>query len=95
MTRRDESFPDLRAFIERLRRDGDLAVVDAEVNPRLEIAEIHRRVIAAGGPAILFTRVAGSDLSLVTNLFGTARRAALALVKQLLGPSGLFVSDLD
>ena len=78
MTRRDEGFPDLRAFIERLRRNGDLAVVDVEVDPCLEVAEIHRRVIAAGGPAILFTRVAGSDLSLVTNLFGTAGRATLA-----------------
>jgi UbiD family decarboxylase len=78
VTRRDESFPDLRAFIDRLRRDGALAVVEAEVDAHLEVAEIHRRVIAAGGPAILFTRVAGSDLSLVTNLFGTERRATLA-----------------
>jgi UbiD family decarboxylase len=72
------SFPDLRSFIEQLRRDGDLVTVDAAVNPRLEAAEIHRRVIAAGGPALLFTNVAGSDFRLVTNLFGTARRAEMA-----------------
>ena len=71
-------FLDLRAFLDHLRRDDDLVVVDAETDPNLEIAEIHRRVIAAGGPALLFTRVAGSDFPLVTNLFGTARRAALA-----------------
>jgi UbiD family decarboxylase len=71
-------FPDLRAFLDGLRRDGDLAVVDAEVDPRLEAAEVHRRVIAAGGPALLFTRVRGSSMPLVTNLFGTARRAGLA-----------------
>ena len=29
-------FPDLRAFIERLRRDGDLAVVDAPVPSDLD-----------------------------------------------------------
>ena len=52
--------------------------VDAPVSARLEVAEIHRRVIAAGGPALLFTRVEGADFPLVTNLFGTARRAELA-----------------
>jgi UbiD family decarboxylase len=72
------SFPDLRAFLDRLRGDGDLVTVDAAVDPRLEVAEIHRRVIAAGGPALLFTNVAGSRFRLATNLFGTARRAELA-----------------
>jgi UbiD family decarboxylase len=74
----ESGFPDLRAFLDELRRGGELRVVDAEVDPRLEAAEIHRRVIAAGGPALLFTRVRGSELPLVTNLFGTARRAQLA-----------------
>ena len=72
------SFPDLRAFLDQLRRDGDLAVVEATVDARLEAAEIHRRVIAANGPALLFTHVQGSDVPLVTNLFGTRRRAELA-----------------
>jgi UbiD family decarboxylase len=71
-------YRDLRSFIEQLRRDGDLVVVEAEVNAHLEVAEIHRRVIAAGGPALLFTRVAGSDFPLATNLFGTPRRAEMA-----------------
>ena len=53
-------------------------VIEAEVDARLEAAEIHRRVIAAGGPALLFARVKGADFPLVTNLFGTARRAELA-----------------
>jgi len=61
-----------------LRRESDLVVVEAEVDPRLEVAEIHRRVIAAGGPALLFTRVRGATMPVVTNLFGTARRAELA-----------------
>jgi 4-hydroxybenzoate decarboxylase subunit C len=71
-------FPDLRAFLDQLRRDGDLAVVEAPVDARLEAAEVHRRVIAAGGPALLFTRVPGSDFPLATNLFGTRRRAEMA-----------------
>ncbi|MCP3979299.1 MAG: UbiD family decarboxylase [bacterium] len=71
-------FADLRGFVEQLRRDGDLAVVDRQVDARLEVPEIHRRVIAAGGPALLFTNVQGADFPLVTNLFGTTRRAELA-----------------
>ncbi|MGC4081450.1 MAG: UbiD family decarboxylase [Vicinamibacterales bacterium] len=72
------SFPDLRTFIEHLRRSNDIVYVDAPVNPVEEAAEIHRRVIAANGPAIVFRNVIGADFPLVTNLFGTARRAELA-----------------
>lgn len=71
-------FPNLSSFIEQLRQDGDLAVIEAEVDARLEAAEIHRRVIAAGGPTLLFTQVRGRRHPLVTNLFGTARRAEMA-----------------
>lgn len=70
--------PDLRSFLRHLRADGDLVVVDAPVDARLEVPEIHRRVIAAGGPALLFTRVRGAAFPLVTNLFGTPSRAAQA-----------------
>ena len=52
--------------------------MESAVDPHLEVAEIHRRVVAAGGPALLFTNVRGSDFRLVTNLFGTARRAEMA-----------------
>jgi UbiD family decarboxylase len=71
-------FPDLRAFLAQLERDRDIVHVDVPVDPHLEVAEIHRRVIAASGPALLFTNVKGADHRLVTNLFGTARRAELA-----------------
>jgi 4-hydroxybenzoate decarboxylase subunit C len=71
-------FPDLRAFLDRLRRDDDLVEITVPVDASLEAAEIHRRVIAAGGPALLFRNVRGADFPLVTNLFGTARRAELA-----------------
>ena len=71
-------FPDLRAFVHELTRDRDLVEVTAPVDAHLEVAEIHRRVIAAGGPALLFTNVRGKAFPLVTNLFGTARRAQMA-----------------
>src|SRR5919106_1853406 len=75
-------FTDLRAFLDRLRRDRELVEISAPVDPVLEAAEIHRRVIAAGGPALLFTNVTGAGFPLVTNLFGTARRAELAFGKR-------------
>ncbi len=78
----EAAFPNLRTFLDQLRRDGDLAVVEAEVDPYLEAAEIHRRVIAAGGPALLFARPKGASFRLATNLFGTPRRAELAFGKR-------------
>ena len=69
---------DLREFLTLLRREGELVEIDAEVSSDLEAAEIHRRVIAAGGPALLFKRVSGSPFRLTTNLFGSARRVDLA-----------------
>ena len=56
-------FPDLRTFIAQLRRDRDLVEIAAPVDANLEAAEIHRRVIAAGGPALLFTNVKGQVVS--------------------------------
>jgi 4-hydroxybenzoate decarboxylase subunit C len=72
------SFPDLRAFLDQLRRDNDVVFIDAPVDPVQEAAEVHRRVIAAGGPALVFRNLRGADFPLVTNLFGTAKRAELA-----------------
>ena len=71
-------FPDLRSFIATLERENDVAVVEAPVRAELEAAEIHRRVIAAGGPALVFSNVLNSSFPLVTNLFGSARRAEMA-----------------
>ncbi len=68
----------LREYLQRLRAAGELCEVTAEVDPDLEIAEIHRRVIAADGPALWFRHVRGSPYSVVTNLFGSSRRLALA-----------------
>src|SRR2546427_8710935 len=68
----------LRSFLDLLGRENDLVTIEAEVDPYLEIAEIHRRVIARGGPALLFTRAKGSRFPVVTNLFGTQKRIELA-----------------
>lgn len=64
----------LQACVADLRRHGHLVDVDAEVNPELEVAEIQRRVFAAGGPALLFHRARGCKFPLLANLFGTQER---------------------
>ncbi len=69
---------DLHSFIDLLRNENDLLTIEEEVDPHLEIAEIHRRVIEKQGPALLFTKVKGSAFPVVTNLFGTANRLDLA-----------------
>jgi 4-hydroxybenzoate decarboxylase subunit C len=69
---------DLRSFIHDLERRGELVRVRTEVDPDQEITIIQHRVIAAGGPALLFERVKGSAFRLVSNLLGTPRRVALA-----------------
>src|SRR5882724_5974935 len=68
----------LRSFLDLLRREKDLVTIEAEVDPYLELAEIHRRVIEQGGPALLFKRVKGSRFPVVTNLFGTGKRIGMA-----------------
>src|SRR5215510_2627536 len=72
----------LRTFLELLSREKDLVKIDTEVDPYLEVAEVHRRVIERGGPALLFKRVKGSEFPVVTNLFGTAKRIELAFGKK-------------
>ena len=49
--------------------------LEDEVDPRLEAAEIHRRVYASGGPAVLYANVKGCRFPMVSNLFGTLERA--------------------
>ncbi|MEM7516616.1 MAG: UbiD family decarboxylase domain-containing protein, partial [Planctomycetota bacterium] len=75
----DRSAPlDLRQYLSLLREEGELFEVECEVDTDLEVAEIHRRVIAAGGPALLFKRPKGAKFPLATNLYGTAKRVELA-----------------
>ena len=70
--------PSLRTFLDLLYRENEIVNVETEVDPYLEVAEVHRRVIESGGPALLFKRVKGNRYPVVTNLFGTMRRIELA-----------------
>lgn len=65
-------------FIKILRKNNQLIDIEVEVDARLEIAEIHRRVIADGGPALLFRQVRGKKFPVITNMFGSGQRIELA-----------------
>ena len=67
---------DLRAFIELLEQRGALRRIGQAVDPYLEITEVSRRVLARGGPALLFEQPTGHDMPLLAYLFGTAERVA-------------------
>lgn len=67
-------YRNLQECVADLERTKQLVRIEAEVDPYLEVAEIQRRVFAAGGPALLFTRVKGCRFPLLANLFGTIER---------------------
>src|SRR5919202_4035842 len=85
---------DLRAWIALLEREGELVRVGAEVDAELEITEIVDRTVKAGGPALLFERVRGSDHPLLINQFGTERRMSLAFGASSLDDVSRKVADV-
>jgi 4-hydroxy-3-polyprenylbenzoate decarboxylase len=77
-------FRDLRDFLRHLESTNDLARIDAPVNVIHDMAEVHRRVIARAGPALLFKQPVqgnGSSASMpvLANLFGTPDRVAAGI----------------
>jgi len=76
------AYKDLREFIRKLEKEGELKRITAEIDPVLEITEITDRVTRAGGPALLFERPKGSRIPLLINMLGSERRMNLALEVQ-------------
>ena len=76
------AYESLREFIERLEGAGRLVRVSAKVSPRLEITEIHTRLLAEQGPAVLFENVEGSRMPVLANLFGTVERVAWGMSRE-------------
>ena len=73
------AYRDLREFIAKLEKEGELRRIATEVDPVLEITEITDRVTRAGGPALLFEKPKGSRIPLLINMLGSERRINLAL----------------
>jgi 4-hydroxy-3-polyprenylbenzoate decarboxylase len=78
------AYRSLRDFIAALEADGELVRVTAPVSAHLEITEICTRLLAEGGPAVLFENVVSADgrpaaMPCLANLFGTVGRVARAV----------------
>ena len=82
------AYEDLRQWIEKLEKAGELKRIREEVSPDLEITEITDRVskmgpkegYEPGGPALLFENVKGfPGRKVLMNQFGSERRMAMAL----------------
>ncbi len=81
----------LGGFLELLESRGQLIRVTEPVSTVLEMTEIQTRLLAAGGPAVLFERPVMADgriseVPVLANLFGTVERTAWGLGCE---PSGL------
>ena len=75
------AYKDLREFINLLEQKRLLQRIPVEVDPILEISAITDRMCKSpnGGKALFFEKVKGSQYPVVTNLFGSFERMALAL----------------
>ena len=78
------AYASLRDFIDTLEREGELVRVTAPVKTALEITEIQTRLLAEGGPAVLFENPVGPDgktspIPVLANLFGTVGRVAAGM----------------
>ena len=72
-------YKNLEHFVEVLERAGELRRIKEPVSPFLEITEITDRVCKKGGPALLFENVAGYEMPVLMNAFGSVKRMCLAL----------------
>src|SRR5262249_7968589 len=78
------AYRSLRDFVDRLDAVGELARVKSPGSTVLEMTEIQTRLLANGGPAVIFEqpiRADGqtSDIPALANLFGTVRRVAMGV----------------
>jgi 4-hydroxy-3-polyprenylbenzoate decarboxylase len=78
------AYRSLREFMTKLEDAGDLKRVSVPVSPMLEMTEIQTRLLAEGGPAVLFENVVGEDgspydMRVLVNLFGTVTRVAAGM----------------
>ncbi|MBB5519115.1 UbiD family decarboxylase [Amphiplicatus metriothermophilus] len=78
------AYKSLREFLEKLEAAGELARVTEPVSTVLEMTEIQTRLLAEGGPAVLFEKPVKADGSIssipvLVNLFGTVRRVAMGV----------------
>ncbi len=64
----------MRDYVERLIGRDEMHVVEREVDPRHELAAVIKASRAGDDLPILFRRVCGSAIPVVSNLYGSRRR---------------------
>jgi 4-hydroxy-3-polyprenylbenzoate decarboxylase len=74
----------LRDFLAKLEARGELVRVREPVSTVLEMTEIQTRLLAEGGPAVLFEKPIKADgtpsaMPMLVNLFGTVKRVAMGV----------------
>ncbi len=72
-------YTDLRDFTKQLASCGELTEIDEAISPDLEMTTISDKVLRAEGPALLFNNPEGFKIPVLTNLFGTPKRVAMAM----------------
>jgi 4-hydroxy-3-polyprenylbenzoate decarboxylase len=74
-------YKNLREFLDRLEKAGEITHIRRQVSSHLEISQLTDRESKSpeGGAALFFERVAGSPFPVATNLFGSPRRICMAL----------------
>jgi 4-hydroxy-3-polyprenylbenzoate decarboxylase len=78
------AYRSLREFLATLEKAGELVRVSEPVSTVLEMTEIQRRLLATGGPAVLFEQPIRADgqvssMPALVNLFGTVKRVAMGV----------------
>ncbi len=69
----------MREYMQMLRAQGQLLEVHREVSPKHELAAVTQAVQRSSGKALLFHRVTGTNLSVLTNIYGSRERLAQIL----------------
>src|SRR4051794_8482213 len=69
------SYRSLEECLLDLEKNRHLVRIREEVDPYLEMAAIHLRVHEAGGPALLYENVKGTQYRAASNIFGTLERS--------------------
>ena len=77
------AYRSMQECVRDLEKHGHLIRIRTEVDPNLEMAEIHFNYYAAGGPAVYFEKVKGSPFPAVSNIYGTEERTDFIFRKTL------------
>ncbi len=69
----------MREFLKFLEGEGELVRVSREVDPVFELAAVLEKLQETMNKAVIFEKVKGSKMPVVSNILGTRRRVALSL----------------